>query len=400
MLIRFAAMSGDLLIERQKQRWWLTVFFFISGVIAATWSSRIPDIQQKLGLSNAALGTVLFAVPVGLATGLSFSSWAVVRFGARRMMLLSSLFAALVLALAGMASTPLLLMIILFCLGMSRTLLNLSANTEAIKLQEKYERPILAMFHGVWSVACFGAAGISAIIIAADINPWYHFVTVAIVIGLIAMILSRKQIKEEQPTERRPFFVMPDKYLFLLGLMALCSMLCEGAVFDWSVNYFEKVVGAKKSMVMTGYLCFIITMSGGRLVGDRFIHSFGVYRMLFICGLMMAVGFFVLAAIPYFIPAAIGFLLIGIGDSILVPALYMLASRSGKMSTSYALSSVTLIGYGGFIISPLLIGNVSQLWGMPAAFFILSGVSLVLILLSTQVKKLTTELTRNVISGS
>jgi fucose permease len=279
-------------------------------------------------------------------------------------------------------------------------LLNLSANTEAIKLQEKYERPILAMFHGVWSVACFGAAGVSAIIIAADISPWYHFITVAIVVAMTAIILSRKQNKEEHTVERRPFFVMPDKYLFLLGLMALCSMLCEGAVFDWSVNYFEKVVGAKKSMVMTGYLCFVITMSGGRLVGDRFIHSFGVYRMLAICGLLMAVGFFILAAIPYFIPAALGFLLIGIGDSILVPALYMLASRSGKMSTSYALSSVTLIGYGGFIISPLLIGNVSQLWGMPAAFFILSGVSLVLILLSTRVQKLATELTQNVVSGS
>ena len=76
------------------------------------------------------------------------------------------------------------------------------------------------------------------------------------------------------------------------------------------------------------------------------------------------------------------------GDSILIPGIYMLASRSNKMPTSYALSSVTLIGYAGFVISPLLIGNVSQQWGMPAAFFVLSGVSLLLIVLVMQVKKL------------
>jgi MFS family permease len=383
-------MAGvDLLGDRKKHRRFIALFFLFSGIIAATWSSRIADVQHKLQLSNASLGTVLFAVPVGLVAGLSFSSWVVVRFGARKMMLLSCLLAAVFLALAGMADTPVLLMLVLFFLGICRTLLNLSANTAAIEVQELYDRPIIASFHGLWSLACFGAAGISAILLAAEIRPTIHFIVIAAVLIMFVLLLKGPKQIESKSAERRPFFVMPDKYLFLLGSMALCAMLCEGAVFDWSVNYFEKVIGAKRSLVITGYIAFIVMMAGGRLVGDRFIHLFGAKRIIIICGLLMASGFALAAAFPYLVIAALGFLLIGMGDSVLVPVIYMLASRSKKMPPSYALASVTLIGYTGFLIGPLLIGNVSEYLGMPIAFGILSGVSLVLVLLCVIVHKQT-----------
>jgi hypothetical protein len=66
----------------------------------------------------------------------------------------------------------------------------------------------------------------------------------------------------------------------------------------------------------------------------------------------------------------------------------MLATKTGKMLPGYALSSVTLIGYSGFLIGPLFIGNVSQVWGMPVAFLCLSVFSIIIIFLSIQVKKI------------
>ena len=376
------------MIDRKAQRRIIVFFFFLSGIMTATWSSRIPDIQQKLHLSNAALGTVLFAIPAGLVVGLSFASWAVVSFGSKRIMLLSCLLSALFLALAGIASTTFLMMLILFLVGIGRTVLNLSANTGAIEVQQLYERPIISSFHGIWSLACLIAAGISQFLIILDIVPGWQFSIVALVIIICVAFFSGKGIAHQRTIERRPFFVKPDKYLFLLGLIALCSMLCEGAMFDWGVNYFEKVVQAKKSFVTIGYIAFITTMAGGRLIGDRFIQRFGAYRMLVICGTLMAIGFSIAAAFPFLVTAAFGFLLIGMGDSVLVPVIYMLASKSKKMPASYALSSVTLIGYTGFLIGPLLIGNVSQWLGMAAAFFILSTASLLIIFLSLQVRKM------------
>ena len=232
------------------------------------------------------------------------------------------------------------------------------------------------------------AAAASQALIIFDIVPGWQFSIIAIVVIICIAAFGRKRMTHQRTTERRPFFVKPDRYLFLLGLIALCSMLCESAMFDWSVNYFEKIVQAEKSFVTTGYIAFITTMAGGRLIGDRFIHKFGVYRMLIICGTLMAIGFSIAATFPFLLTAAFGFLLIGIGDSVLVPMIYMLASKSKKMPASYALSSVTLIGYTGFLIGPLLIGNISEWLGMPAAFFILSGASLLIVILSLQVRKI------------
>lgn len=372
---------------RTKQRWIIATFFFLSGIQAASWSSRIPDIQHKLSLDNKGLGTVLFALPVGLVIGMMLGGRLVAHYGTKRIMLLTCLMTALALLTTSLTSTSFQLMLALFAMGMSRTIYNLSINTSAVELQKKYEKPIVSSFHGIWSVACLLAALIGTAVIIANINPFLHFLGATGVCVAVVLFMMKKRTAPVVPTERKPFFVKPDRPLFLLGLIALCAMLCESAVFDWSVNYFEKVVKVDKSLVTTGYTSFIVTMALGRLLGDRLIAFWGIYRMLCINGTLMATGFALVSFFPSLWPASAGFLLIGLGDSILVPMIYMLASRSEKMTSSYALQAVTLIGYGGFLIGPLFIGNVSQHWGMPVAFALLSAISLLIIVLSLQVKK-------------
>ena len=43
----------------------VSTFYFLQGLVFASWASRIPDIKNALGLNDADLGSVLFAVPVG-----------------------------------------------------------------------------------------------------------------------------------------------------------------------------------------------------------------------------------------------------------------------------------------------------------------------------------------------
>lgn len=373
---------------RRKERWITLIFFFLSGIITATWSSRIPDVQQRLGMNNAAWGTVLFVVPVGLIIGLSFSSWLVARFGTRRIMVLSCLGTALMLCLAGWADTTVQLMTALFFMGALRTILNISMNTHSVMVQKLYERPIVSTFHGVWSGACFLAAGIGTVMIINNVLPLAHFIIIAAVsIPAALLFWQGTQAVNKNPTEKRPFFVRPDRYLFLLGLIAFCSMMCEGAMFDWGVNYFEKVVQPGKEWITTGYTAFIIAMALGRLTGDRIIAAFGYFRLLMGCGVLMALGFLLSATIPLLWPAALGFLLIGLGDSVLVPIVYSLSAQTGKMPAGYALASVTLIGYVGFLLGPLLIGYISEALSMQWAIGLLSLFSLAISLLALKVRQ-------------
>jgi len=49
--------------------------FFMAGLCFASWASRIATVQAKLGLNDAALGAVLFSLPIGLMLSLPFSGW-------------------------------------------------------------------------------------------------------------------------------------------------------------------------------------------------------------------------------------------------------------------------------------------------------------------------------------
>ena len=379
--------DGELLLRRKKQRWFIFVFFFLSGIISASLSSRLPDIQQMLKVNNSVFGMVLSSLYAGLFIGLTFASWLVASYGSKKVMIITCVLSGLSLVFAGMFSSYVLAMLVLFLMGISRTIFNLSANTGAIEVQSLYDRPIIAGFHGVWSMACFVAGGIGQLMISYTVSPFFHFLFIAAFVCFAIGFLKNKKQGLSIEKERRPFFVKPDRYLFLLGLMALCTMLCEGAMFDWSVNYFEKVVHAKRNLLTAGYLSFVIAMALGRLVGDKLIAEFGMFRLLFMNGILLAIGFSIAATFPMVLPAAMGFLLIGLGDSVMVPVIYLLATRSPKMTAAYSLSIVTFIGYTGFLIGPLLIGNISQYFGLPTAFYCLSGISLLIIILSLQVKK-------------
>lgn len=61
--------------------------FFLAGLCFASWTSRIVTIQHTFGLSYAALGAVLFSLPIGLTCSLPFSGWAITKAGSKKLLL-------------------------------------------------------------------------------------------------------------------------------------------------------------------------------------------------------------------------------------------------------------------------------------------------------------------------
>ena len=117
-------------------------------------------------------------------------------------------------------------------------------------------------------------------------------------------------------------------------------------------------------------------MTGGRLVGDRFIARFGAMNILWFNGFLMTTGFILVISFPSVLLSSLGFGLVGLGSSIMVPIAYSLAGKSAKMPAGYAIASITMVGYIGFLSSPLVIGGLAEKFGMQTAFGILIVVSL------------------------
>ena len=74
------------LSDLARKRVAVAAYYFVPGVVFASWASRIPDVKQMLHLSNGQLGTVLFAIPIGQLLMMAFSGILVSRFGSKKML--------------------------------------------------------------------------------------------------------------------------------------------------------------------------------------------------------------------------------------------------------------------------------------------------------------------------
>ncbi len=367
---------NDASISPRTHRIAIASFFFIAGICFASWASRIPNIKLQLGLSEAALGGLLFALPVGSMTSLPISGWLVSRFGSKRIMQITSLIYPILLIGIGYSNSIIQLACFLFLFGLFGNMMNISVNTQAVGVEHLYKRTIMASFHGVWSLAGFTGAAIGTLIIGLGISPLFHFIIIASLTICISLIAQRKAIEKDDNKAGSTFFAKPDMVLLKLGLIAFCCMAAEGTMFDWSGVYFQKVVHAPASLITLGYAAFMCSMATGRFVGDKLVASFGKKRMLQASGIVIAVGLIIAVVFPSLIIATFGFLLVGFGVSSVVPLVYSQAGKSTKLSPGMALAAVSSIGFLGFLVGPPIIGFIAEAFGLQWSFTLIAFLGL------------------------
>jgi MFS family permease len=234
-------------------------------------------------------------------------------------------------------------------------------------------------------VAGFTAAAIGTVMIGANVLPYQHFIIISIFILTAIFITFRYTLKEDfnKQEKGQKIFVMPDKSLLNLGLIAFCSMICEGAMFDWSGVYFKKVVMAEKAWIGAGYTAFMSTMATGRFIADWFTVRFGVKRTFQLSGMLTASGLMVAVIFPHLITAMIGFFLVGFGVSSIVPLVYSAAGRSKVMSAGVAIAAVSTIGFFGFLIGPPLIGMIAGISSLRVSFVVIAAMGLSVSVIAT-----------------
>ena len=365
----------------------VSVFFFIAGLTFASWASRIPDIKEKLQLSEAGLGSVLLALPLGLMASLFLTGWLVSRFGSRKVVIATAIVYPSILLLLSLAATTFQLVAGLFFFGLFANFVNISMNTRAVGVEVLYGRSIMASFHGLWSLAGFAGAAIGTLFVSSGISPFFHFMMIIIACALLILVSYKSTLPSvAEVRSKQPILVLPDKHILVLGLIAFCCMICEGAMADWSGVYFKNVVQTPAAYTTVGYVAFTATMATGRFLGDWLVTKLGVKKMLQISGTLIASGLLLAVFFPNIITATAGFLLVGFGVSSVVPIAYGLAGRSTTMSAGMALSAVSTIGFLGFLFGPPVIGFIAQGSSLRFSFALIALLGLGTSLLAGKVK--------------
>jgi MFS family permease len=370
-----------------RERIAVSIFFFISGFTFSTWASRIPEIQNTLKLNDAELGGILILLPIGVVVTMPIAALLLSNFSSRIIMLIASIFYVLLLNLLGFSNQVWEISVIIFLFGAARNLFNISINTQAVGVQNAYFKPILASFHGVWSIAGLAGAGVASILISNEIklNTHFYFVTLFsfFLITGAYQFTHREAFKKEH---KKFVFIFPDRSLIRLGLIAFFSMVCEATISEWGVIYFIKIVHAPKTFITIGYISYLTSMTLGRFVGDGITRKYGTKLHLKIASLFVIVGIGITLMYPNIIISSIGYFLTGFGISCIMPIVFSLAGINTKLATGPAITSITTIGYLGFLTGPPLIGYISFILNIRLAFIILIIAAICINFLSSRIK--------------
>jgi MFS family permease len=364
-----------------------TIFFFVSGFGYSSWASRIPAIKEQLHLSEAEFGAVLFAFPIGLMLTMPFTGRILNLFSSRYCMLLGAILFNIVLALPGFAAFVWQLVIILLIFGGSRNILNLSMNAQALEVQRLYPKSIMTTFHAIWSLAGFAGAGLGYVMVTQKIDPSHHLLGISVAMLAVTACFYPLTIDTEPLKEKKKFFSMPDKTLLKFAIICFVSMACENTMYDWSGIYFQNVLHASQKITTAAFVFFMTAVTLGRFCGDYVVMRFGIKKILFYSAVFISSGFLICFLLPFIIPTIIGFVLIGVGVSCTVPLVFSIAGKSKNLSSGSALTSISTIGYLGFLIVPPMVGFISEALSMKWAFLIMALLGGIMIFMVNQISE-------------
>ncbi len=398
------AVDSPTYYPKEYTRYAVLSFFLAQGLCFSSWASRIPDIKDFFDVEFAFYwGLVLFLIPVGKFLGIPLAGYLVSRLGSRKMVQVSILGYALTLFMIGMASNIVVLGICLLGFGMFWNFCDISLNTQGIGVERLFGRTIMASFHGTWSLAaCLGAL-IGFVMIISGISVLYHFTLIATIVLVITLIskpylVEDKEQKEimntpESKVSKLSFFKKPEIILLQFGLAGLFALIVESAMFDWSGIYFESVLHLPKSLQI-GFLVFMVMMTVGRFLTNYAYNLWGKQRVLQLAGTLIFAGFLCVALLGGGVDSlwgkviinSLGFMLVGLGISCIVPTIYSLVGEKSKTPVSLALTILSGISFIGSLIAPLLIGGIAQLFSMQDAYMLIGVLGGIIVLLASYCK--------------
>jgi MFS family permease len=163
-------------------------------------------------------------------------------------------------------------------------------------------------------------------------------------------------------------------------------MVCEATISEWGVIYFIKVVHAPKSLTTFGYLAYLSAMTLGRFLGDKLTNKLGAISVLQKSGLLAFVGTGIIVLFPNLVIATIGYFIIGLGLSCIIPLVYSIAGKHSILNIGPSITSISTIGYMGFLTGPPLVGFLSQSINMRFSFIVVIVSTISIYILSARVK--------------
>ncbi|MGI8485363.1 MAG: MFS transporter [Thermomicrobiales bacterium] len=378
-------------IRLRSPRAAISLMFALNGIVWGTWIARIPGVANHLDVSKSQLGSVLPAFAIGALIALPAAGWLVGKIGSARSFTIFGLLRTAFFPLLAFAPTPVLLAFVLFLFGLAHGVVDVSANSQGVEIERKTLTSMLSSVHGFCSLGGLIGAMTAGVIAETGLSLQLHFTLIAIPAFMLYAIASRGLVRDEvRPAsfavraarKRRLQLSLPPRILWPLGFIALCVAIGDESIADWGGLYLKDELQTTAAVAALSYTVYSLTMLIGRLSGDLLVRKLGPVRVIAVGGAMSAIGLITGLLIGTAWSALIGFGLVGLGLSVILPITYRAAGSTPGISRGKAVASVATVGYLGFLAGPPIIGTVADAASLRGALLLVGLVTIALIPLS------------------
>jgi MFS family permease len=354
-------MSGVIVSVRSaawSERAAVVAVFLANGVGIGAWAACIPALKARLALSDGALGFVLFAFAVGAVLLMQLAARLTRRLGAARATRVAMLLFGAALPLPAFAPDLATLVAAALAMGAANGLLDVTMNGYASGVERRWGAAIMSSFHAAWSAGGLVGAALGGALLVFGAS-WTLGGAAALVVALAALVWTWLEEGEVPPPLTEAHIAPPVVALLPLCVAALLCMACEGAMGDWIGVYLMETARTPQAMASIGFAAFSATMVVGRLLGDNAVRAWGRARVVRWGSTLAAAGLALAVADPRLGPATLGFALVGVGLSNVVPSLFSAAAGLASVPAA-GVAMVATAGYAGLLSGPVVIGAIAQ----------------------------------------
>jgi MFS family permease len=361
--------------------------FAVLGVILAGWAARASELKAHIGADEREWGLLLLSGPVGALVAFALMRVLIAPLGSRRLLLAIVPIVALAPFLVALARTPTEFALAFFLNGVGGAGLQTPLNANAVFVERAYGRPIMASFHAWFSIGLLSGALIAAAATQLGVGVATQLLVTGVIL-LVGFVVTVPFLPADEPLppkadrRRRPV----SRQLLLLGSIAFCSSIGEGAATAWSNVYVRESLHAGKTLGTVAYAFYAVCASISRLSADRVLHRLGRRTFLRTAGLLAASGTAVGLAMGTIPGAFVAFAFLGIGLAAVIPTVFGAAGNQPGYTAGEGLATVTLLYWPAFLLGPAIIGNVAHVTSLRTAFFVPVGTACVFALLAGWVR--------------
>lgn len=374
----------------------LFMFFFIPGLLMASWATRTPAIRDVLSVSTAEMGIVLFGLSIGSMSGILCSAWLVKRFGTRQVIrttMCCAVLGMIVLSVALWMASALLFALGLMVFGASFGSAEVAINVEGASVEREMNKTVLPMMHGFYSLGTLTGAGVGMVLTALGVAANLHILLAALVciIPILTGIAAipdgnGKNDREEAHATPKGVPFYRDLQLMLIGVIVLAMAFAEGSANDWLPLLMVDGHGFSPTSGSLIYAGFTLGMTVGRFTGGWFIDRYSRVAVVRASALLGGLGMAMIIFVDVDWIAGVSVILWGLGASLGFPLTISAASDTGPDAPT-RVSVVATTGYLAFLVGPPLLGFLGEHYGLRSAMLVVLGLVIIAALVARAVAK-------------